>query len=75
MIAEKVSGVAMYGGTASTILVWGLRLPDVAAMVSVLVALIGLGLNVWATLRRDRREARAEKERGLVTTKTDAAAS
>lgn len=68
MIANKAADAAMYGGAASSLVLWGLRLGDVAAMVSAVVAVLGFALHVWATWRRDRREAerhRLEMERGI----------
>lgn len=43
---EKVHAVT-YGGAASTFVIWGLHLSDVAAIVSACVALAGLGVQIW----------------------------
>lgn len=74
MIANKTADVAMYGGAASSLVLWGLRVGDVAAMVSAVIALLGFAVHVWATLRRDKREAerhRVQMERGIGVQQTN----
>ena len=53
--------VAMYGGSASAITVWGLQLSELAAIISALVAVIGLIVHIWATMRKDRRAEEAHR--------------
>lgn len=51
----------MYGGTAATITVWGLGLPEVAAIVTALVALLGAAVNLWYVLQKNRRAEEAHR--------------
>lgn len=41
-----------YGSAASTIVIWGLRLSDIAAIVSACVAIAGLGVQIWVARNR-----------------------
>lgn len=54
---ELVGQTMTYGGGAGAVAAWTLSLGDVAAVVGACVAVIGLALQVWVTLRRDKREA------------------
>lgn len=55
-LPEKVSQTMTYGGGATAVTSWGLSWPDIAAIVGATVAVIGLCVQIWATVRRDRRE-------------------
>jgi hypothetical protein len=39
--------VVTFGSAASSIVIWGLHLSDVAAIVSACVAIAGLGIQIW----------------------------
>lgn len=47
----------MYGGAATSGILWGLSMSDIAVFLSALVAVLGFCVHAWATLRKDRREA------------------
>jgi hypothetical protein len=50
------SGKAAMGiGAAGGLTVWGLQLNEWGAVVSMLVAVIGLAVHIWATLEKNRR--------------------
>lgn len=60
-----------YGGGASAVAAWGLSWPEVAAVVGAVVAVIGLAVQIWAAVRRDRREAELHRRRMGDTTPSD----
>lgn len=51
--ADKVPFVT-YGGAASTVVIWGLHLSELAAIVSAGVAIIGLGVQIWVARTKVR---------------------
>lgn len=51
----------MYGGTAATITIWGMGLPELAAIITAAVALLGAAVNVWYVQRKDRRAEEAHR--------------
>ena len=44
--------VITYGGAGSTVLIWGLHLSDWAAIVSMIIAVCGFGLQIYVALLR-----------------------
>lgn len=54
-VIDPGAQVAMYGGAGTAITVWGLQLSEWAAIVSAAVAVVGLIVHVWATIRKDGR--------------------
>jgi hypothetical protein len=58
------SKVAQYGGSAGA-LIFGLSLEQVAAIFGVVVALAGYGTNVYFQWRKDRREERFLRLKGM----------
>lgn len=61
-VAQYSNG-ALYGGTASAFTLWGLNLSELGVIVSALVAVVGLGLQLYVMLRRERREREYHKVR------------
>lgn len=57
ILEQKVGVIGTLSGAAAAVSSWGLSLNAVFAMVGCGVAVAGFLLNLWATLRRDRREA------------------
>lgn len=53
---DTAGQAAMYGGAAATGVFWGLSVPDVAVIMSMVVAVLGFIVHAWATIRKDRRE-------------------
>ena len=51
-----VASVANYGGAGTAVIVWGLSLPEWAAVVSMTVAVLGFGLQVYLAARVVRRD-------------------
>lgn len=45
-----------YGGAVTSMTLWGLRLSDISVMVSAFVAILGFGVHLWITLKRNGRE-------------------
>jgi len=71
---------AMYGGSVSGLAAWGLQLSDVAAIISALVAIIGLVVHIWATVRKNARAEEAHRAymegmRGATTDERDRASA
>lgn len=58
---DTAAQTAMYGGAGGGIVVWGLQLSDLAAIVSALVAVVGLLVHIWASVKRDRRAEEAHR--------------
>lgn len=56
---QEVANTAMGGGALSSVgfALSGLSWGDVAAIVAAIVALAGFGLQLWAGIRRDRRQS------------------
>ncbi len=54
-VIERSASVATYGGSSTAIL-FGLSANEVAALGGLVVAVIGLIVNVWFQWRRDKRE-------------------
>ena len=46
----------MYGGAATTGILWGLSVSEVAVIVSALVAVLGFIVHAWSVVRKDRRD-------------------
>ena len=65
---EAAAKVATYGGSASAFL-FGLTANEFAAVSGVVIALVGLAVQVIFALRRDRREENAIRARLGKTTK------
>jgi len=42
-------------GASTAAVLWGLHLSDIGVIVSMLVAFLGFGIHLWATLRSDQR--------------------
>lgn len=63
MRVEEVATQTMTYGGASTAIVSGLTLNQVGVIVGIVVGVVGLALQFWATLRRDRREVEAHRVR------------
>jgi len=51
----------MYGGTVATITVWGMGLPEIAAVVTAIVALLGAAVNLWYVINKNRRAEEAHR--------------
>lgn len=60
-----------YGGGAGAVAAWGLSWPEVAAVVGAIVAVIGLGVQIWAAVRRDKREQELHRKRMSGTPSSD----
>lgn len=60
---EVAARTATYGGATSAVAAWGLSWPEIAAIVGAVVAIAGLAVQVWAAIRRDRREAELHRRR------------
>jgi len=58
---DTVGQGAMYGGAATTGVLWGLAVSDVAVILSMVVAVLGFLVHAWATIRKDRRELEHHK--------------
>lgn len=58
---DPAANMAMYGGAGAALTIWGLQLSDIAAITSAFVALCGLVLHVWATVRREQRDKERHK--------------
>lgn len=56
LMQEQAAQTMTYGGSIGAITAWGLSLSDIAAVMGVFIALVGLALQYWAHRRRDRRE-------------------
>lgn len=54
-VLESGPGIT-YAGAGSTLVFWGLHLSDIAAIVSTLCAVIGVGLQIYVVFRRNRRK-------------------
>lgn len=48
---------------ASTVVMWGLSVPEVAVIVSTAVAVLTFCIHVWYTLRKDARAQAAHEQR------------
>lgn len=55
-LVEPLTLAVTYSGATSAAVLWGLHISDVGVIVSMLIAGAGLAVNIWATLRRERRE-------------------
>lgn len=62
MRLDEAAQSMTYGG-AGTAVVSGLTLSQAGVIVGIVVGITGLCFQIWATLRRDRREAEAHKLR------------
>lgn len=49
-----------YGGAAGTIAFWGLNVSEICAIISTLVAVIGLGMQIWLASKRLRAVERSQ---------------
>lgn len=58
--------VATYGGAAASVTFWGLQVSEVCAIISTLVAIIGLGLQFWVAARRIKKLERQHAATELV---------
>lgn len=68
----EVAGRTMtYGGGMSAVAAWSLSWPEVAAITGAVIAVLGFAVQVWATVRRDRREAELHRVRMGDTTPSD----
>ena len=54
---DTAGQAAMYGGAATTGVLWGLSVSEVAVVISMIVAVLGFIVHTWAVVRKDRREA------------------
>lgn len=45
-----------YTGAGSTLVFWGLHISDIAAIISTLCAVIGVGLQIYVVFRRNRHK-------------------
>lgn len=45
-----------YAGAGSTLVFWGLHISDIAAIISTLCAVIGVGLQIYVVFRRNRHK-------------------
>lgn len=52
---EQSAAPVTYGAVTSTFVFWGLQISDVAAIVSAVVAVLGLLVHIWALVRKERR--------------------
>lgn len=53
-LAENAN-VATYGGAVASVTFWGLQVSEICAIISTLVAIIGLGLQFWVASRRIKK--------------------
>lgn len=60
-MVEQTSAGAMYGGAVATFTVYGLNLPELAAIITAVVALVGAAVNVWYVYHKNRRAEEAHK--------------
>lgn len=60
---ELAGRTMTYGGGASAVAAWSLSWSEIAAVVGAVVAVIGLVVQIWASVRRDRREAELHRLR------------
>lgn len=51
---------ATYGAAAGSVVFWGLQVNEICAIVSTLIAFIGLGLQFWLAMHRIRKLERAQ---------------
>ena len=58
---DKGAQVTTFAGSAVSITVWGLDISDLGVIVSATVAVCGLVVHVWYTLRKDRRAQQAHE--------------
>jgi hypothetical protein len=57
-VAEQLTNHAQlvtYAGTGATLVFWGLHVNEICAIVSTVVAVIGLGLQLYSAWQRRRR--------------------
>lgn len=52
---EYTANVAMFGGSSSAVLLWGLQMSDLGVIVSMLVAVAGFVVHLHYARRRDQR--------------------
>lgn len=69
-VRETIGKAMTYGGSATSVVAWGLSASEMAAVLGASVAVIGLFVQAWATLRNDRREAELHKHRISTITNT-----
>jgi small neutral amino acid transporter SnatA (MarC family) len=55
-VVEPLALPVTYGAATTAAVLWGLHISDAGVIVSVFIAAAGFAVNVWATLRRERRE-------------------
>lgn len=55
-VAEPTAQTMTYGGGIGAVSAWALSWGDVAAIVGVITALVGLGFQVYFGIRRERRQ-------------------
>lgn len=53
--------VATYGGGAASVAFWGLQVNEICAIISTLVAVIGLALQIYVSWHRMRRTKALDK--------------
>ena len=65
MTPDRLSDAAASAGWTSagvTFTLWGLRVSDMATLITAAVAVFGLGLQIWFKVREDRRAQRLFEE-------------
>ena len=59
---ETTAQTMTYGG-AGTAIVSGITLSQIGVVVGIAVGIVGLALQIWYTMRRDRREQELHRQR------------
>lgn len=52
--------VVTYGGTAASVVFWGLQVNEICAIISTVIAILGLGLQFYLAMHRIRRLEHAQ---------------
>ncbi len=59
-VMEHAAAVT-YTGSASTVLLWGLHVSDVAVIISCTATVVGVGLQVWVAVNKVRLMRRSQR--------------
>jgi hypothetical protein len=63
-VVQKISDsapIATYGGGAASVAFWGLQVNEICAIISTIVAVIGLALQIYVSWHRMRRSKALDK--------------
>lgn len=60
-VVVRLGEATTYLAAATSGVLWGFSISDLAVLVSTGVAVFGFLLHLWATLRRDRRQTEAHR--------------